>query len=45
MRTAEKPGAEGMMPQTFYEPVARGFEREVQKRLDYWAKLRAEREG
>ena len=36
---------EGMTPQTFYEPVARGFEREVQKRLDYWAKLRAEREG
>ena len=25
----------------FYEPVERGFEREVQKRLDYWAKLRA----
>jgi len=36
---------EGMTPQTFYEPVARGFEREVQKRLDYWAKLRAERDG
>jgi putative ATPase len=26
--------------QTFYEPVDRGFEREVRKRLDYWAKLR-----
>ena len=28
---------------TFYEPVERGFEREVKKRLDYWAKLRRER--
>ena len=27
----------------FYRPVDRGFEREVQKRLAYWAKLRAER--
>ena len=24
----------------FYEPVERGFERDIQKRLDYWAKLR-----
>lgn len=24
----------------FYEPVERGFEREIKKRLDYWAKLR-----
>jgi putative ATPase len=24
----------------FYHPVQRGFEREIQKRLDYWAKLR-----
>jgi len=29
--------------QTFYEPVERGFEREIRKRLDYWARLRAER--
>ncbi|WP_424992316.1 replication-associated recombination protein A [Oceaniradius stylonematis] len=29
----------------FYEPVERGFEREIGKRLDYWAKLRAERSG
>jgi putative ATPase len=29
--------------QTFYEPVDRGFEREIRKRLDYWAKLRKER--
>ncbi len=26
-----------------YEPVERGFEREMRKRLDYWARLRAER--
>jgi putative ATPase len=26
-----------------YAPVERGFEREVRKRLDYWARLRAER--
>jgi len=28
-----------------YEPVERGFERDVRKRLDYWARLRAEREN
>lgn len=27
----------------FYEPVERGFEREIQKRLSYWASLRAAR--
>ena len=27
----------------FYEPVERGFERDIQKRLEYWAKLRATR--
>ncbi|NOZ67280.1 MAG: replication-associated recombination protein A [Alphaproteobacteria bacterium] len=26
----------------FYRPFERGFEREIKKRLDYWAKLRAE---
>jgi putative ATPase len=26
-----------------YEPVERGFEREIRKRLEYWAKLRQER--
>jgi len=26
-----------------YHPVERGFEREIRKRLDYWAKLRIER--
>ena len=28
--------------QTFYNPPDRGFEREIRKRLDYWAKLRKE---
>jgi putative ATPase len=28
-----------------YDPPERGFEREIRKRLDYWAKLRAERQG
>ncbi|SCY95615.1 replication-associated recombination protein A [Microvirga guangxiensis] len=31
--------------QYFYEPVDRGFEREVKKRLDWWEKLRRERNG
>jgi len=31
--------------QTFYEPPERGFEREIRKRLEYWAKLRRERGG
>jgi putative ATPase len=31
--------------QTFYEPVDRGFEREIGKRLDYFARLRRERGG
>jgi len=30
-------------PQTLYEPAERGFEREVKKRLEYWARLRRER--
>jgi putative ATPase len=29
----------------FYDPPERGFEREIRKRLDYWAKLRRERGG
>jgi putative ATPase len=28
-----------------YDPPERGFEREIRKRLDYWAKLRARRAG
>ena len=34
---------EGMAPQTYYEPVARGFERQVIERIAYWNKLRARR--
>lgn len=34
---------EEMGRQTFYDPPERGFEREIRKRLDYWAKLRKER--
>jgi putative ATPase len=30
--------------QALYDPVDRGFEREISKRLAYWAKLRKERE-
>jgi putative ATPase len=26
--------------ETYYDPAERGFEREIRKRLDYWAKLR-----
>jgi putative ATPase len=29
--------------QTLYDPVERGFEREIKKRLEYWARLREER--
>jgi putative ATPase len=36
---------DGMERPTFYEPSARGFEKEVARRLAYWAKLRAERSG
>lgn len=36
---------EEMGPQTFYEPVERGFEREVKKRLEWWDRKRAERRG
>ncbi len=32
---------EGMARQTFYQPRGRGFEREIAKRLEYWARLRA----
>jgi putative ATPase len=31
--------------QTFYDPPERGFEREIRKRLDYWAKLRKDKAG
>ena len=36
---------EGMARTCFYQPVARGFEREIQKRLDYWHGLRAKKAG
>ncbi len=32
-----------MAREIFYDPPDRGFEREIRKRLDYWAKLRARR--
>jgi putative ATPase len=35
---------DGMARQTFYDPAERGFEREIRKRLEYWAKLREKRE-
>jgi putative ATPase len=31
--------------QAFYNPPERGFEREIRKRLEYWARLRKERGG
>jgi len=36
---------EALGRQQFYDPPERGFEREIRKRLDYWAKLRKERGG
>jgi putative ATPase len=33
-----------MVRQRFYDPPERGFEREIRKRLDYWAKLRRNRD-
>src|SRR6056297_2457089 len=35
---------EGMSRPVLYQPVERGFERELKKRLDYFAKLRAKRQ-
>jgi len=35
----------GMPREAFYQPRDRGFEREIGKRLAYWAKLRDERNG
>jgi len=34
---------EALGRRTFYEPPDRGFEREIRKRLEYWAKLRKDR--
>jgi putative ATPase len=36
---------EEMTPQTFYEPVDRGFERKIAERIDHWNQLRAERKA
>jgi putative ATPase len=36
---------EGMKRPVFYAPPERGFERELQKRIDFFAKLRAKRQG
>jgi putative ATPase len=36
---------DGMERQSFYQPKETGFEREISKRMDYWAKLRAKREN
>jgi len=34
-----------MEREVFYNPPERGFEREIRKRLDYWAKLRDKKSG
>jgi putative ATPase len=36
---------DGMERESFYNPPERGFEREIRKRLDYWAKRRRDRAG
>ncbi|MEP2943294.1 MAG: replication-associated recombination protein A [Hyphomicrobiales bacterium] len=36
---------EKMGRQKYYEPVERGFERDIKKRLEYWQTLRVEREA
>ena len=36
---------DGLARQSFYRPRARGFERDVAKRMDYWDKLRAKFEA
>lgn len=36
---------EGMEPQRYYQPVERGFERQVIERMEWWEKKRRERHG
>ena len=36
---------DGMNREQFYRPVERGFERDIQKRLEYWARLRERKQG
>ena len=35
---------DGMDRQVFYQPVERGYEREIAKRLAYWDRLRASKQ-
>ncbi|MEO1066961.1 MAG: replication-associated recombination protein A [Pseudomonadota bacterium] len=35
---------DAMGRESYYDPVERGFEREIKKRLEYWASLRSDRE-
>jgi putative ATPase len=32
---------DGMARQRFYDPVERGFERDIRKRIEYWDRLRS----
>ena len=34
---------DGMARERFYQPVERGFEREILKRIEYWDRLRAKK--
>ncbi len=36
---------DGLEPRVLYAPVERGFERDLRKRLDFWARKRRERAG
>jgi putative ATPase len=36
---------DGMQRQDYYQPVERGFEREIIKRLEYWQKLREKKKS
>ena len=36
---------EDLLRQAFYQPAERGFERDIRKRLEYWQKLREQRNG
>ena len=36
---------EGMERAAYFQPVERGFERELKRRLDYFANLRAKRQS
>lgn len=36
---------DGVERETYYQPVERGFERELKKRLDYFVRLRQKRQS